>query len=199
MTDAPHMASRDAYRAYYVEVGERPAFLVARYNPGRMAHFRPAAGQTILDLGCGTGGNLIVYGKMCPAVGVEVSPTLARTARKALRVKKVIAEVKEGFIEDFADPRRFDHVLITEVLEHVFDPVAVLKVARHHLADDGQVYISAPAIKTGGPSHVRGVPFSDLKVWLAEAGLSPFWWIEEPNQRAAPNHYMRTVCKAALA
>jgi 2-polyprenyl-3-methyl-5-hydroxy-6-metoxy-1,4-benzoquinol methylase len=193
------MASRDAYQAYYTEVGKRPEFLMARYNPGRMAYFKPCIGQTILDLGCGTGGSLIVYGSRCPAVGVEVSPTLARTAKRVLKLKGVEAEVNVGFIEDFDDPRRFDHVIVTEVLEHVFDPVTVLKVARKHLAEAGQVYMSAPAIKTGGPSHVRGVPYEALKGWLAEAGLSPFWWVEEPNQRAAPNDYMRTVCKAVAA
>ena len=48
-------------------------------------------------------------------------------------------------------PMRFDAVIISEVLEHVLDPVACMKTATRHLAPAGIVYVSVPA--TPIPHH----------------------------------------------
>ena len=192
------MASKEAYRDFYQKIAEAPNGQIVHFNPVRMRHFTPRAGASLLELGCGSGGNLVVFGKGFLSVGVELAPTLVNTARRALRARGILAEVIEGWIEDFHDPRRFDYVVVTEVLEHVFDPVAILKVAREHLAEDGEVFISAPSIRVGGASHIRGVPYADLEMWLKEADLKPIWHIEQPN-RLKDALYQQTLCKAVAA
>ena len=203
MTVAPHMVDAEAYRAYYVDLGTRPEYHRIRVAPTRMTHFHPQFGEHILDLGCGSGGNCIRYAMDgCQCLGVDLSPDLIRAGREGLKdqfaaVRPHVALIV-GAIEDFSTERRFQHVLITEVLEHVVDPVAVLRVAREHLDEEGQVYITAPAVRVGSISHVRGVPMDDLRKWLDEAGLKSVWHIEQPN-RTNGESYMQTVCKAVAA
>jgi 2-polyprenyl-3-methyl-5-hydroxy-6-metoxy-1,4-benzoquinol methylase len=78
-----------------------------------------------------------------------------------------------GWIEDFQPPRTYDYVLCTEILEHVPDPVAVLRTARRALAPAGLAYITSPSTHWGNNTHVRGVAPDDLRAWLADAGLAP--------------------------
>lgn len=50
----------------------------------------------------------------------------------------------ESFFEDFTPPRRFQTVVATHVLEHVHDPVRVLKQAHHWLAPGGRILVVVP-------------------------------------------------------
>jgi len=195
-----HLESREAYRAYYEGLGKLPVHHVVKYNPHRMHFFKPQPGQTILDLGCGTGGNLIVLARQgFQVTGVELSEGMIEAARKMIhkwfRAISPRITIHQGWIEDFQTDERFDHVILTEVLEHVQDPVPILKTARQCLKPGGEVYITSPAILVGGDSHVRGVSFEDLEDWLREAGLCSVWSVEQPN-RLKGESYPTLICRA---
>ena len=147
----PQLESRAAYDRFYQETmfeeGRRPNAIT--WNPQSMRYFQPASGSSILELGSGVGGNIIVYSSRgCRCVGVELATV--NIAYGYAKMKKHYpmclpnVTMAQGRIEDFHSPDRFDHVLITEVLEHVLDPVPVLAIACEHLNDDGEVYITAP-------------------------------------------------------
>src|SRR5262245_47731992 len=81
----------------------------------------------ILDVGCGAGANARAVLEHCPTatvVGVEPDARAAELARGAC------AEVVHGTLEDFLAGSRveqFDAVVLSDVLEHVVEPVRFVR------------------------------------------------------------------------
>jgi SAM-dependent methyltransferase/tetratricopeptide (TPR) repeat protein len=181
ISDAPdyrHLDDKERYKALYEEVGTVAANRVIRWREEWMKYFRPRAGSAILELGAHNGPNLLHYARLGHTVcGVELSAALIETFESALREEpsEVQARISlhRGWIEEFNPPARFDEVLCTEILEHVVDPLPILKVARAALKPGGRVYISSPTSHWGNNTHVRGVPVDELRHWLDAAGLTP--------------------------
>ena len=102
--------------------------------------------------------------------GVENDPEAARLARQ------VLDDVVEGNIEEMDLPygeNSFDCILFADVLEHLIDPLAVLKKIRKYLKPQGTVVASIP-----------NVQFMDRRPIGAEIEAVP-----EP----LPNHYQTTT------
>ncbi len=175
--DYRHLSDRKRYKALYDEVGTLEANRVVRRREEWMKHFRPRPAARILELGAHNGPNLIHYAREGHVVhGVELSDSLAQTFETALACEapEVQARVRmhRGWIEDFTTADLYDHVICAEILEHVADPVEILKVARVALAPAGTLYISSPSSHWGNNTHVRGVPAAELRLWLKSAGLT---------------------------
>src|SRR5262245_54503860 len=88
-------------------------------------------GRRLLELGCGVGAVLAVLGQEFPGVeltGVDIEPKQLDYARGHLRRAGVEATLVEAdaLALPFADGS-FDHVWMMWFLEHVADPVAVLR------------------------------------------------------------------------
>jgi len=96
-----------------------------------------------LDVGAGVGTLLSVAAKQGFVVqGVEVSSWAANFARTEKGLP-----VQTGTLEAAAfGAREFDVVVINHVLEHVQDPVALLREAGRILKDDGLLVIGVPNI-----------------------------------------------------
>ena len=94
----------------------------------------------ILDVGCGTGGNLEMLAKFGAAEGVDVSDEALEFCKsKGLTVHKGVAESLP-----FAD-ESFDVVTALDVVEHLDDDVAGLKEMNRVLKKDGKTLIFVPA------------------------------------------------------
>ena len=106
--------------------------LIRRYKPsGRF-----------LDVGCNMGMLLRHVRRMgWTAVGVEPSPSLA-----TLAIEGFGHQVYNCFLHELpaADERTFDVIALSDVFEHISDPLTFLKDVRRFLADDGIVYIKVP-------------------------------------------------------
>lgn len=99
---------------------------------------------------------------------VEASDEAAHEARTRLGER---VEIIEGLFEDVELPRRYDNIVITHVLEHVEDPVEVLRrVNEEWLAEGGRLFIVCPnanagsrqiAVKMGLISHNAAVTPSE--------------------------------------
>lgn len=98
-------------------------------------------GGTVLDLGCGDGhlfellSNKIVKKE---SVGLDISPEA---------VRKVVAKGFNARVHSFDDPlpfehSTFDHVVLLDVLEHVYDPTSLLREAAR--VSKKSVIISVP-------------------------------------------------------
>ena len=129
-------------------------------------HFGVSAGLSILDIGCGYGYSVKYFrDKGLDAVGIEPSrEAVSHAVKEGLNVTC-------GGIDDpnVSFGRKFDVVMIMDVLEHLREPWRILKYTRDEL------------LKPGG-LLVVDVPndFNDFqKAANAEYGLDE-WWVASP-------------------
>jgi len=89
---------------------------------------KPTAGETVLEIGSGTGASLIPFlEKGLQATGLEPSPYMIDIARQKLGNK---VDFYRGFAEDLPfDDNSFDHVCFVTSLEFVDDPQKALEEA----------------------------------------------------------------------
>ena len=110
-----------------------------------MLAFVPADARRILDVGCNFGGfGRALKARSNPEVwGVEPDPATAAAASKFLdRV------INDFFGTNISLPDKyFDVIVFNDVLEHMPDPWAALKLAREKLASGGRVVVSIPNLR----------------------------------------------------
>lgn len=99
-------------------------------------------GDRILEVGCGGGHVLRLFGKS-RLVGVDVSPRMLEKARRNLAGYRV--ELLKGELRDLRLPQAsFDKIICTEVLEHVDDPHEILRGMARLLKPGGRAVITLP-------------------------------------------------------
>jgi 2-polyprenyl-3-methyl-5-hydroxy-6-metoxy-1,4-benzoquinol methylase len=124
---------------------ERSAYH-SNYN-AVLAHYKVlsclenARGRSLLDLACGDGTLTALFAEHFERiVGVDASGRHLKQARR--RVSQ--AEFRESLIEDLELEERFDCVFMLDVLEHVVDPVFLLRKAAGFLEDNGRLIVHVP-------------------------------------------------------
>lgn len=119
-------------------------------NAGRVAnlvrfakdHFAPDTAPRLLDIGSGLGvfpSRMKDAGWRCTAL--DPDNRAAQFARDVIGIEAVAADFMQI---DPASLGTFDVITFNKVLEHVEDPVAMLKRARPLLQPDGFVYFEVP-------------------------------------------------------
>jgi len=98
---------------------------------------RFAPGTRLLDIGCGTGW---LAKHFADYTGLDGSPDAVRTARELGRNVR-LADVDEPLPFDDA---AFEGAVMKDLLEHVADPVALVREARRILVPGGLVFASSP-------------------------------------------------------
>lgn len=124
----------------------RPYFEIANPEIPNILRGLPA-GLDVLDVGCGSG----VHGAELKqihghrVVGVDLSETSIQKAKTRL-AEAYVADVTKPERYPFFDRRKFDVIIFSDILEHLYDPADVL--TRHYqlLGPGGQVLISIPNI-----------------------------------------------------
>ncbi len=100
-----------------------------------------ARGKSLLDIACGDGMMTEMFARHFPrVVGVDASGKHLSEARKRLPS----AEFHESLIEEFETGERFDSVFMLDLLEHVMDPIQVLRKAAGLLAEKGVLIVHVP-------------------------------------------------------
>jgi SAM-dependent methyltransferase len=97
---------------------------------------------SILDAGCGSGGNLTMLAGFGKVYGFELDDDA-----RAVAESRGMGQVSEGFLPD-AIPFpgiSFNVIGLFDVLEHLDEPVAALQALRERLTDDGRLILSVPA------------------------------------------------------
>ncbi|RPH75403.1 class I SAM-dependent methyltransferase [bacterium] len=99
---------------------------------------------SVLDIGCAYG-TLILYAKnkyKCDAFAIDITDsyyTSALSPKYCIRFQ--VADIEN---EQIPWNRTFDRILFTEVIEHLFDPLGVLKKIYGALSEDGKLFLSTP-------------------------------------------------------
>ena len=187
-------------------------------------HLEP--GTRLLEVGTGVGAVLAVLGQEFPGLdltGVDIEPKQLEYARGHLDRAGLEADLVEAdaLALPFED-ESFDHVWMMWFLEHVGDPVAVLREARRVLVPGGGITAievdystcraepSTPAIEALIRAMVQGMAASGwsdagtrLPGWLGEAGFREvdegertYWWQDE--DLANQSNYAADVVESAL-
>jgi SAM-dependent methyltransferase len=112
------------------------------WYPKRIVQFSGGAGS-LLELGLGHGITTGVFEQHFKRhVVVDASPAVIENFRQKFPRSKV--EIAESYFETFDTPERFDVVVFGYILEHVDDPVAILKHFRRFLAPGGRMFLTVP-------------------------------------------------------
>lgn len=99
----------------------------------------------VLDVGCNKGqtGKLLKDRAGCKVIGVDHSRQAVKEAKKVLD-KVILADIELGKIDLGRD--LFDLIILSNILEHLRTPLAVLQGLKRHLKPNGYFLIAVPNI-----------------------------------------------------
>ena len=131
----------------------------------------------ILDVGCGTGGNLKVLSAYGRAEGVDISPQAIEFCRE-----RGLDSVKLGAAEQLPyENGSFELITALDVVEHLDDDVAGLREMRRVLRSDGRVLLFVPAfmflwgVQDDVSNHRRRYTLHGLLRAVETSGFSVEW------------------------
>ena len=162
--------------------------LLAYLNPFRrawldfsMMYLTQVQEGRLLEIGCGSGGMLKSFADLgWQVAGIDFDPAaVAACQSKGLRVEL-------GTLEGQLYSRSsFDAVIMSHVIEHVHDPIALLSECRRVLAPGGKLSLVTPHIDAFGhrlfrsswfcldpPRHLHLFNVKSLRAALREAGFT---------------------------
>jgi SAM-dependent methyltransferase len=145
------------YHSFDPPTNRVDAFLLRRYQQRQAdicrRHLPP--GGTFLEIGCATGDVLAELRDEYPVVaGIELSKEACAVAwERGL-------DVFHGTLDEYETDQRFDVVFMSQVIEHVLDPVATVAKIAGLLKPGGVLYVETPNIRA-----------FDAKVWKQRWGL----------------------------
>jgi 2-polyprenyl-3-methyl-5-hydroxy-6-metoxy-1,4-benzoquinol methylase len=125
----------------------------ARLYLDQIRQYRGAQGGRLLEVGCGQGDFLLEAQRAgYDVVGVEISSSAARAASERLGGGKVICgEIESVALRD----NHFDVCVLSDVIEHVRDPVAFLATIRRLLRPDGVLFVATPSLDSWSARLLR--------------------------------------------
>jgi len=127
----------------------------------------------ILDVGCGTGANLMRLADFGDAEGVDISPDALKFCRE-----RGLNNVKLGAAESLPyEDHEFDLVTSFDVVEHMDDDVAGLREMRRVLRPGGRVLLFVPTfmflwgVQDEVSNHRRRYRLNELREVVTAAGF----------------------------
>lgn len=118
-----------------------PKFLV-RYSGYGAVLCRIEKGIKVIDVGCGDGSvSSLFIKKGCSVYGIDISEEVVKLAQSR-GIKAQVLDMNKAPLP--FDSGSFEAVTIIDVLEHVIDPLSLLKECRRILKEEGKIILSIP-------------------------------------------------------
>jgi S-adenosylmethionine-diacylgycerolhomoserine-N-methlytransferase len=180
-TSWPAEATRRMNRMYrwqrHIYDGTRRHYLLGRDR--LIAGLQPAAGANVLEIGCGTGRNLVLAARLYPGArffGIDVSTEMLTSAISAISRHGLTNRIRVAHGDGTAfDPQllfgiaAFDHVMISYSLSMIPDWRRVLEAAASRLKPGGRLHI----VDFGNQERLPGIARALLLRWLAVFDVTP--------------------------
>src|ERR1700733_9184677 len=175
--EATRRMNRMYRRQRHIYDGTRRYYLLGRDQ--LIAGLRPGAGASVLEIGCGTGRNLVLASRLYPDArffGVDVSTEMLTSAIAAISRAGQTSRVRVAHGDGAAfDPHglfgiaKFDHVMISYSLSMIPDWRGVLQAAAARLKPGGRLHI----VDFGRQERLPGIARALLLRWLAMFDVTP--------------------------
>jgi S-adenosylmethionine-diacylgycerolhomoserine-N-methlytransferase len=177
VNDAALLMDRMYRRQRHIYDATRKYYLLGRDDA--IAALAPLPGEAVLEIGCGTGRNLVAIARRYPnaaVCGLDVSSAMLATARVAIRRAGLDGRVRlaQGDASGF-DPQTlfgrtaFDRVLVSYALSMIPPWREALAQAIDVVADGGALQIVDFGDQAGLPRLLR----AGLRRWLAAFDVTP--------------------------
>jgi S-adenosylmethionine-diacylgycerolhomoserine-N-methlytransferase len=175
--EATRRMNRMYRRQRHIYDGTRRYYLLGRDQ--LIARLRPDAGATVLEIGCGTGRNLVHAAGRYPDArffGIDVSTEMLTSAISAISRRGMADRIRVAHGDGTRfDPERlfgvasFDHVMISYSLSMIPDWRRVLQAAASRLRPGGQLHV----VDFGGQERLPRIARTLLLRWLAMFDVTP--------------------------
>jgi S-adenosylmethionine-diacylgycerolhomoserine-N-methlytransferase len=180
-TSWPAEATRRMNRMYrlqrHIYDGTRRYYLLGRDR--LISGLQPAAGASVLEIGCGTGRNLVLAARIYPDArffGVDVSTEMLTSALAAISRRGLTSRIRVAHGDGAAfDPEAlfgvaaFDHVMISYSLSMIPDWRGVLQAAARYIKPGGHLHI----VDFGNQERLPDIARALLSRWLAMFDVTP--------------------------
>jgi S-adenosylmethionine-diacylgycerolhomoserine-N-methlytransferase len=175
--EATDRMNRMYRRQRHIYDGTRRYYLLGRDQ--LIAHLKPEAGANVLEVGCGTGRNLVLAAGRFPAArwfGIDISTEMLTSAITAIARRGLTSRIKVAHGDATAfDPEllfgipSFDHVMISYSLSMIPNWKGVLEAAISRLKPGGRLHI----VDFGRQERLPGIARALLLRWLKLFDVTP--------------------------
>ena len=175
--EATQRMNRMYRRQRHIYDGTRRYYLLVREQ--LISGLRPDTGARVLEIGCGTGRNLVLAARLYPAAqffGIDVSTEMLTSALTAISRAGLSGRIRVAHSDGAAfDSQRlfgipqFDHVMISYSLSMIPDWNRVLRAAASRLKPGGRLHI----VDFGNQGRLPGIARGLLRRWLAMFDVTP--------------------------
>lgn len=102
----------------------------------------------VLDIGCAGGyiGDYLVNKKNCEVCGIEPDLESYKIAKEKGYISILNKNIEDSLESEELENKKFDYIILADVLEHLVDPENVLFEVGDFLREDGKIIISLPNI-----------------------------------------------------
>ena len=175
--EATRRMNRMYRRQRHIYDGTRRYYLLGRDR--LIADLEPKAGASVLEIGCGTGRNLVHAARLYPDArffGIDVSTEMLTSAISAISRRDLSRRIRVAHGDGMAfDPEvlfgipRFDQVMVSYSLSMIPEWRRVLEAATSRLKPGGSLHI----VDFGSQERLPGIIKTLLRRWLAMFDVTP--------------------------